>query len=458
MTTIEFEGDWTRQRHGRQALEELAEGRLPGRWGLLQQIVGHWAIPATERGLLRYGKAGLDTLGSVLTFQAAQKKLRDDGADPCKEWLRERGYELAFPGVGDGFINFVTNALAGVVFRKRRVRNQYGNSGEGALMEFTISDGACAYSYDAKGNPEEGKPTAAAPERVSLFWEGPYVRREDHALLDAFVRRRIWDRVGTDTLVLALSRSLTGTSFSLGGVDDAFDFIPADDAWNDVRQLASRSKAFLDKGRSRCVLFYGPPGTGKSTVARAIARELGMRVLLVDHEAVSRMSDHSAARIIALLRPGMLVLNDIDRSSDDHAGLLQSLDVAFQGSEPLITVLTVNDISSLDPALLRPGRIHETRHVPEPSEPSRRLIVDYYVRKLGLTLRPDEVEAFVARSAGFSPADIREFCETAFAMGLELAFGELERIKAQRALYAGDKCEEFNKKQRGNGRKPEDED
>ncbi len=60
MKKIEFEGDWTRQRRGRHALEELAEGRLPGRWGLLQRIVGHWAIPSNDRGILRYGKAGLD--------------------------------------------------------------------------------------------------------------------------------------------------------------------------------------------------------------------------------------------------------------------------------------------------------------------------------------------------------------------------------------------------------------
>jgi ATP-dependent 26S proteasome regulatory subunit len=153
----------------------------------------------------------------------------------------------------------------------------------------------------------------------------------------------------------------------------------------------------------------------------------------------------------------MLILNDIDRSCNDHAGLLQSLDVAYQGSDPLITVLTVNDISSLDPALLRPGRIHETRHVPEPTEASRRLILDYYVRKLGLTLRPDEVESFIEKSAGFSPADVKEFCETAFAMGLELAQGELERIKAQRELYAGDRCEEYNKKHRNGRGRDEDE-
>ena len=438
-------------------MEELAEGRLPGRWGLLQQIVGHWAIPSNDRGLLRFGKAGLDTIGSVVSFQAAQKKLLDDGSEPCKAWLKDRGYAVAFPGVGDGFLNFANNALRGVTLRKKKVRNEFGNSGEGALIEVRVSDDVCAYFYDSKGNPSDGKPsTSSSLDKVSVFWDGPYVRPEDHKAFESFGCEVLWELMGTETLILARSRSLTGSDgFTLGGVSDGFDFISADDSWNDVRQLASRCKAFVEKGRSRCVLFYGPPGTGKSTVARAIARELRTRVLLVDHEAVSRMSDHSAARIITLLKPGMLILNDIDRCSDDHAGLLQSLDVAYQGSDPLLTVLTVNDISSLDPALLRPGRIHETRHVPEPTEASRRMILDYYVRKLGLALSKDDVEAFVQKSDGFSPADVKEFCETAFAMGLALALGELDRIKTQRALYAGDRCEEYNRKHR---RKRDDDD
>ncbi|MBL4845735.1 MAG: ATP-binding protein [Planctomycetes bacterium] len=459
MTKIEFEGDWSRQRQRGQALEELAEGRLPGPWGLLQQIVGHWAISHRDRGVLRYGKAGLDTIGSVLSYRAAKRKLLDDGSDPAKAWLAERNYVLAFPAVGDGFLNFMIKALNEVPFRKKKVRNEFGNSGESALIEFSIGGDACAYFYDSKGNPTDKEGAAATnPDKISILWDGPYVRAEDHDALEAFVRGLIWDLMGTQTLMLARSRSLTGSSgFTLGGVRDDFDFISADDAWNDVRQLAARSRAFLDKGRSRCVLFYGPPGTGKSTVARAIARELRTRVLLVDHEAVSQMSDHSVALIITLLKPGMLVLNDIDRSSDDHAGLLQSLDVAYQGNDPLLTVLTVNDISSLDPALLRPGRIHETRHVPEPSEASRRMILAYYVRKLGLTLSPADVEAFVSKSEGFSPADVKEFCETAFAMGLGLALDELSRIKTQRLLYAGTRCEEFNKEHR-NGRNTGDDD
>ncbi len=364
-SSIDFQGDWSRADRG-STLRALAEGRLPGKWGLLQQVVSHWAIPARERGPLRFGKAGLDTVGSVLSYRDAQKKVLDEGTNPCKEWLRTNDYKPAFPGAGDAFLSFVLHSLNGVSFRKQKIRNDLGEASDSALLEFDIAPGKKAYFYDSMGN-SKGSAQGPSTDRVSVFWDGPYVQPDDRALVEDFVREVIWRLLGTKTLILTQSKTLLrDESFRLASVSDEFDFISAEDAWNDVCQLASRCKAFLNRGRSRCLLFYGPPGTGKSTVARAIARELENRVLLVDHEAVSRLSSQSTARIIRLLEPGMLVLNDIDRSTDDHSGLLQSLDVAYEDDRPLLTCLTVNDITRLDPALLRPGRIHETRHVPEP--------------------------------------------------------------------------------------------
>ena len=57
MAGFDFKSDWAGREHFDSTLRDLAEGRLPGKWGVFQQLVGHWAIPSSERGVIRYGKA-----------------------------------------------------------------------------------------------------------------------------------------------------------------------------------------------------------------------------------------------------------------------------------------------------------------------------------------------------------------------------------------------------------------
>jgi SpoVK/Ycf46/Vps4 family AAA+-type ATPase len=84
------------------------------------------------------------------------------------------------------------------------------------------------------------------------------------------------------------------------------------------------------------------------------------------------------------------------------------------------------------------------REIPEPSKESREVILRYFVRKHSLALTPADTEIFLERSDGFSPADVKEFCETVKAVGVPQALDELSRIAAQRELYSGDRCQEFN--------------
>ena len=178
-----------------------------------------------------------------------------------------------------------------------------------------------------------------------------------------------------------------------------------------------------------------------------IPRELKRRIVIVEHEAINQMSG-SAHRIIGLLQPGVLVLNDVDRGGKVNSiSLLQSLEREHQG-HPLLSCLTVNDIKQLDPAILRPGRVHETREIPEPSKASRQMILSYYLKKFELALTEEEFDQFMEQTDGFSPADAREFCETALAVGTKIAISEIGRINKQRELYAGDRCREYNESQK----------
>lgn len=438
MSKFSFGADWDARGRIGHAVEELAEGRLPGKLGLLQQVVGHWAIPKVDRGLLRYGKAALDTLGSVMSYIESQKKVVDGGKDACVVWLSENGYTEAFPNSGYAFTSFVCGALCNGDFTKQTIRDHLGRPATSVLLAFNIGNDKKAYFIDAQGNSLKKTDSDAR-----WSWDGPFVKSADHDQLVNFIRESIWSLMGTQTLRLACDDSYVGEKIEIAACVDDFDFCSGEDAHNDVEQLAQRCKSFIDTGRCRNLLFYGPPGTGKSTLARAIARELNRRVVIVEHDAIHRMSG-SAYRIIGLLRPGVLVLNDVDRGGrDDNIALLQALEREHR-NHPLLTCLTVNDITQLDPAILRPGRVHETREIPEPGDKSRKLILDYYVKKFKLKLPAKQAAVFLSKSKGFSPADTREFCETALAVGVEIALQEIDRINNQRKLYAGDRCKDYN--------------
>mgnify|MGYP002010538438 CR=1 FL=1 len=322
-----------------------------------------------------------------------------------------------------------------------------GNLDRGILKAFEVAPGRTAYLLDPWG----GEPVRiSGPETQS--WAGPYCRPEDAPHLEAFLRERIWrERLRSDTLLLDVGqpgKDGGDDAVSVSAISGSFDFASAHEAFNDVGALARRCAAFAYGGRSRRLLFHGPPGTGKSTLARAIARELGARTVLLGHEATTRLADATMVQILALLAPNMLVLNDVDRSGEHEAlALLHGLEAMVD--QPLIAVLTANDVETLDPAILRPGRVDEIREVPEPNRGSREVILEHYAHRFGLELSEVSVETFLERSEGFSPADVREFAETARAVGVELALDELERIAAQRELYAGDRCEEFNRRSRG---------
>lgn len=138
-------------------------------------------------------------------------------------------------------------------------------------------------------------------------------------------------------------------------VGDLERFLTDEDRYNELCQPWHRG-----------YLFYGPPGTGKTSVARAIANHLDMPVYYLPLGELDKEVDLTA--LVAGIQPrSMLLMEDVDvyhaltARSDDKPGanistMLNALDGVWT-PHGLVTVMTTNDRSKLDDAVVRKGRI-----------------------------------------------------------------------------------------------------
>lgn len=157
-------------------------------------------------------------------------------------------------------------------------------------------------------------------------------------------------------------------------------------------------------------IYHGPPGTGKTSVARAIANHFQMDIYYLSLADLS--SDCNLLGMTANIAPrSMLLIEDADvfhaateRTEGDGAtmsGLLNLLD-GVATPHGLVTVLTTNNISDLDPALVRPGRVDVTEHFGyADADVASRILSRWYGESMPIVDVP----------AGVTPAHVVELCK-----------------------------------------------
>ncbi|EDO06047.1 ATP-dependent metallopeptidase HflB family protein [Babesia bovis T2Bo] len=195
-------------------------------------------------------------------------------------------------------------------------------------------------------------------------------------------------------------------------LDDVVDYLKNPEKFE-------RLGAKLPKG----ILLSGPPGTGKTLLARAIAGEAGVPFIQASGSEFEEMFVGVGARrireLFALARtmtPCIVFIDELDalgskRSSTDHNSvrmtlnqLLVELD-GFSKREGVVVLCATNFPESLDPALVRPGRLDRTIHIPLPDYNGRYDILKLYSKKI--LVSPDVDLATIAkRTVGMTGADI----------------------------------------------------
>ncbi|WP_225730833.1 MULTISPECIES: 26S protease regulatory subunit [unclassified Nocardia] len=211
------------------------------------------------------------------------------------------------------------------------------------------------------------------------------------------------------------------------------------------------AKAFGTSARGG-LLLYGPPGCGKTFIAAAVAGELGANFYPIEIADILDIYHGSGERnlhqVFELARrnaPCVLFLDEVDalgykRSQMSGSAwmrnvvnqLLNEMDSATSSNEGVYILGATNHPWDLDVALRRPGRFDRMILVTLPDPEARTAILRYHLKDrpvAGIDLR-----AIVARTDGFSGADLAHICTSA----TQLAMAESIRTGSVRPISMRD--------------------
>jgi len=170
------------------------------------------------------------------------------------------------------------------------------------------------------------------------------------------------------------------------------------------------------------ILLYGPPGTGKTLLARALAGESEVNFIHVDGpELLDRYVGESEKAVRKLFdrarqaSPSIVFLDEVDavagRRGESHevtervvSQLLTELD-GLESNPNVVVLAATNRRASLDPALLRPGRLESHVEVPLPDEGARLAILEVHAHEKPLGEGVD-LETLAAGTGGHSGAEL----------------------------------------------------
>ncbi|OAF72093.1 26S protease regulatory subunit 6B [Intoshia linei] len=183
----------------------------------------------------------------------------------------------------------------------------------------------------------------------------------------------------------------------------------------------------------RGVLMYGPPGCGKTMLAKAVAHHTSASFIrVVGSEFVQKYLGEGPRMVRDVFRlakenaPAIIFIDEIDaiatKRFDAQTGadrevqrilleLLNQMD-GFDQNVNVKVIMATNRHDTLDPALLRPGRLDRKIEFPLPDRRQKRLIFSTITARMNLGADVD-IEHFVTRTEKISGADINSVCQEA---------------------------------------------
>lgn len=254
------------------------------------------------------------------------------------------------------------------------------------------------------------------------------------------ISEHLWRKFGSNSLVLGASQLSSYTDSSMSrhqtfNIDDMHQRMDSEQS----TKYADYLSRCLNAGVHRCVMLKGPPGTGKSTMAKTIVSILNLRSFRIKIGDMSESTSNVLYDVISMFKPEALIIDDFDRLSNQT----MALDIVeFFKKHVKLVIVSVNNVSRLDDALLRPGRFDEIVNVDRMDEGVVRKVLGEY--QDGFEFVKDWpiafIEEYISRrrfmSAEEAEASMVELAERATTLGRDNSKTWLDLARASNQSFA----------------------
>merc|ERR1711959_221987 len=243
------------------------------------------------------------------------------------------------------------------------------------------------------------------------------------------------DDVDPMVSVMKVDKAPTETFADIGGLEQQIQEIK-----EAVELPLTHPELYEDIGirPPKGVILYGVPGTGKTLLAKAVANSTSATFLRVVGSELNQkyLGDgpklvREIFRVAEDLAPSIVFIDEIDavgtKRYDSTSGgereiqrtmleLLNQMD-GFDERGDIKVIMATNRMDTLDPALLRPGRIDRKIKFPLPDIKTRRHIFGIHTSRMNLSDDVD-LEEFILSKDELSGADVKAVCTEAGLLAL----------------------------------------
>jgi len=175
-------------------------------------------------------------------------------------------------------------------------------------------------------------------------------------------------------------------------------------------------------------VLYGPPGTGKTSLARAVAAEAQCSFYSCKGTDFMTKYRGDGSRALEQIferartnKPSVIFIDEIDglarNRSDSDGGseavtTLLSLIDGFESNDGVFVIGATNRLETLDPALVRGGRLSHKIEIGLPDQAGREALMTLFTAKIPVDTDVD-LAAIADLLEGFSPADMEAMVQRA---------------------------------------------